>query len=160
MNWKLAILAAVMVVGVLGIFFTQIQEGGASDIDYLFVQTAEGGSYAEGVLTLDGVSATVFFSDHPRREVGHTPNEKFAARFGDADDDDDTDDLPGAVLSVHDAEDATAVMAILSTPIVSGQTITYQVEVLEGSITATFGAATLFIDTEGEDLDEDEHDRM
>jgi len=163
MNWKLAILGSVMVVAVLGVFFTQIQDVVAGDTDYLFVQTADTGTYADGVLTLSGVPTTVFFSDHPRREVGHMPNDEFAAQWDDTDDDDDEDDLPGAVLSIHDAEDAAAVVEILGPPTVSDQTFTYQVEILDGEIPAAFGAASLFIDAEDEDLSdesEEEEDKM
>jgi hypothetical protein len=151
MNWKLMMLAAVMVVAVMGVFLTPMQGDGSRDVDYVFAQTADGGSYADGVLTLEGVSTTVFFSDRPNRLVGHMPNEKFAGQWDDMDENDDDDSL-GAILSIHDAEEAGAVIALLEPPAIDGQTISYLVEVVEGSIPATFGPASLFIDTEEEDL--------
>ncbi|MBU0595059.1 hypothetical protein KJ567_00030 [Candidatus Bipolaricaulota bacterium] len=158
MNWKLMVLAAVMVVAVMGVFLTPMQDDGSRDVDYLlFVQMASGGSYADGVLTLDGVPTTVFFSDHPLRIVGHMPNEEFAAQWGDMDENDD-DDSPGAILSIHDAEEAGAIITLLGPPSTSGQTISYTIEVVEGSIPPAFGPASLYIDTEEEDPLGDEDD--
>ena len=55
MNWKLMILAAVMVVAVLGLFVMEFGDGNGSRWDHDFVQIASGGSYSDGVLVLHSV---------------------------------------------------------------------------------------------------------
>jgi hypothetical protein len=45
---------------------------------FLFVQSAKSMKFSGGVLTLQGVSPmTVFFSDRPKRIVGHVRNDLF-----------------------------------------------------------------------------------
>ena len=46
--------------------------------EFLFVQTAKDIAYKDGVLILQDVSpVTVFFSDRPKRIVGHVRNDLF-----------------------------------------------------------------------------------
>jgi len=42
-----------------------------SDVQLLFVQSATSGAYDGKTLTLNGLSSTIYFTDRPKRIVGH-----------------------------------------------------------------------------------------
>ena len=66
----------------------------------LFVQNAEGVTYRDGRLTLDGVSpTTIFFSDRPERVAGHVTVADFLRSWSEGADSFEKDP-PNAVLSV------------------------------------------------------------
>ena len=55
--------------------------------EFLFVQTADSVTLADGVLTMGGVNpATIYFSDRPDRVAGHLTTDEFVATWGDGDD--------------------------------------------------------------------------
>jgi hypothetical protein len=67
--------------------------------DFLFVQNARGIAYADGKLTLKGVSpATVMFSDRPERIAGHMATARFVPFWGEGKDS-FLKDPPNATLS-------------------------------------------------------------
>src|SRR5215213_9636614 len=105
-------------------------------IDALFVQSATAFSSRPGTITLHGLAdSTVYFADRPRREIGHIPSRRFvelwdtgANRFAV--------DPPNAVLSFldqHGTEPEDAVV-ILREPRLEGDTLSYDVEILEGNL--------------------------
>jgi hypothetical protein len=50
--------------------------------EFLFVQTANDIAYKDGVLTLQEISpVTLFFSDRPKRIVGHVRNDVFLQKW-------------------------------------------------------------------------------
>jgi hypothetical protein len=120
-------------------------------IDALFVQSATTFSSRPGTITLHGLAdSTVYFADRPRREIGHIPSRRFvelwdtgANRFAV--------DPPNAVLSFLDQngtepEDA---VVILREPRLEDDTLSYDVEILEGSLPHRSGPCALFIDVFG-----------
>jgi len=123
-------------------------------IDALFVQSATAFSSDAGTITLHGVAdSTVYFADRPRREIGHIPSRRFVELW-------DTGakgfaiDPPNAVLSFLDdnggaPEDA---VVVLREPRLEDGTLSYSVEVLEGTLPRSSGPCTLFIDVFGRPL--------
>jgi hypothetical protein len=124
----------------------------AERIDALFVQSAMGFSSESGAVTLHGLTeSTIYFADRPRREFGHMRSRNFIELwdvgihcFGV--------DPPNAVLSFLDDGDHDDVVLILRDPQLAGDTLTYQVEVLEGVLPRRAGACAVFIDTFGRPL--------
>jgi hypothetical protein len=120
-------------------------------IDALFVQSATALSSGPGTITLHGLAdSTVYFADRPRREIGHIPSRRFvelwetgANRFAV--------DPPNAVLSFLDEsgtepEDA---VVVLREPRLEDDGLSYNVEILEGSLPHRAGPCALFIDVFG-----------
>jgi hypothetical protein len=121
-------------------------------VPVMFVQTAQEISYSDGILSLIKVSpTTMFFSDRPERVVGH---DLTAGIIGDyaTGEDNFNEDPPNAVLSIFDDEDVTDVVVVLRNPVLTGDTLKYDIEVLDGVIPAVGGPSTLFIDQIGRPL--------
>jgi hypothetical protein len=117
--------------------------------DFLFVQNARAIVFADGKLTLKGVSpATVMFSDRPERIAGHMATAKFVPFWSEGKDS-FLKDPPNATLSFLEDETLADVVVELRDPVPSGDDLTYQVTVLEGQVPATAGLASLFIDIIG-----------
>lgn len=117
--------------------------------DFLFVQNARGVTYADGKLTLEGINPiTVMFSDRPERIAGHMTTARFVPFWGEGKDS-FLKDPPNATLSFLEGKDMADAVVVLQDPILKGETLSYQVKVLEGQIPAKAGAASLFIDIIG-----------
>jgi hypothetical protein len=117
--------------------------------DFLFVQNATGVTYADGKLTLAGVNpATVMFSDRPERIAGHMTTARFVPFWGEGSDS-FLKDPPNATLSFLDDKTLDDAVVELSDPVLAGNDLSYQVKILEGTIPASAGAASLFIDIIG-----------
>lgn len=120
----------------------------------MFVQVASGVTTSDAGLTLSGISpSTLYFSDRPNRIVGHITSQQFVDLWGTGENS-FADDPPNAVLSwlpTGESKPADAVIVIRD-PVVSGDSMTYRFEVLEGSVPARSGPATLFIDPFGRPL--------
>jgi len=68
-------------------------------VEEMFVQVAQGASSSGGTLTLTGLSpSTLYFSDRPKRVVGHMTTEQFVDGW-DVGDNSFASDPPNAVLS-------------------------------------------------------------
>ncbi len=117
--------------------------------DFLFVQNARGVAYADGKLTLKGVSpATVMFSDRPERIAGHMATARFVPFWGEGKDS-FLKDPPNATLSFLEDKAMADAVVELRDPMLAGEDLSYRVRVLEGEIPASAGAASLFIDIIG-----------
>jgi len=117
------------------------------ELQLLYVQSADAGSFDGQRLTLDGVGTTLFFSDRPARVSGHIDTAKFLGAWGaDAGDDGFATDPPNATLSVLGDGAPVNTVVELSDPKRDGKTISYAVKVLEGKLPEKFGEASLFID--------------
>lgn len=124
------------------------------EIEALFVQTAAGLASNGESLTLVGLSPmTLFFSDHPAREVGHLPTSRFVELWGEGDNS-FAADPPNAVVSYSEFDDAVPedAVVVLMDPQLDGDTINYAVEVLEGKLPVGSGPCTLLIDAFGRPL--------
>ena len=80
------------------------QEEGA---EWLFVQTAESVTLADGVVTLHGVSpATLFFSDRPEKSTAYGLTLQFVTYWQNLGDDSFGDDPPNATLAIVENDEA------------------------------------------------------
>lgn len=112
---------------------------------FLFVLSAESGSYNGETLTLTGVPAVLYFSDRPYRIAGHMSLEEFVEMWGEGADSFEMDP-PSATLSFLGEDwNLNAVMEI-SDPILLNDTIAFTADILLGTIPASFAVSTLFMD--------------
>ena len=120
--------------------------------DFLFVQNAHGIQYADGKLTLKGVSpTTIVFSDRPERLAGHMSTAEFIP-FWKEGKDSFLSDPPNATLSILGTGKITDVVVVLRDPVLKGDELSYDIRVLEGEMPAGGGAVSLFIDAIGRPL--------
>jgi hypothetical protein len=122
-------------------------------IDALFVQSATGFTSERDTITLHGLAqSTVYFADRPRREVGHMRSSSFVELW-DVGVYNFAIDPPNAVLSFLDGDDAPGdVVVLLHDPRLEGDSLTYRVDVLEGTLPDRTGACSVFIDSFGRPL--------
>ncbi|MDG4596009.1 MAG: hypothetical protein P9F75_10045 [Candidatus Contendobacter sp.] len=124
----------------------------AKKADFLFVQNARGIQYADGKLTLKGVSpTTIVFSDRPERLAGHMSTAEFVP-FWKEGKDSFLSDPPNATLSILGSGKVADVVVVLRDPVLKGDELSYDTRVLEGEMPADGGAASLFIDAIGRPL--------
>jgi hypothetical protein len=124
-------------------------QGNLKTADFLFVQNARGIAFSEGRLTLKGISpATVMFSDRPERIAGHMKTSRFVGFWGEGKDS-FLKDPPNATLSFLEDQSLADAVVELRDPVLKVDDLSYRVSMLEGSIPATAGAASLFIDIIG-----------
>jgi hypothetical protein len=113
----------------------------------LAVMNAAGATLADGKLTLTGVAAnTIVFADRPVRAAGHVMTSQFLMQW-DEGKDSFAVDPPNATVSVLDAQPGAVSDAVveLTKPVLDGTTLTFEVTVLEGSLSGS-GPAAVFID--------------
>lgn len=122
-------------------------------IEEMFVQLARGLSGEENVVTLRGVApSTLYFSDRPARVVGHMTNEQFLDQWAKGPDSFE-DDPPNAVISFTDAAGQLEdIVVTLAAPRLDGDSLRYNVTVLEGAVPVSAGPCTVFIDPLGRPL--------
>ncbi len=123
-------------------------------IEALFVQSARGLTTNDGSVTFHGLAhATLFFADRPQRVVGHLTSRKFVDQWGEGEDS-FAEDPPNAVVSFLEDGDTVPeeVTMTISDPQLDGDTLTYKVDILEGTLPAEAGPCSLFIDPVGRPL--------
>ena len=124
------------------------------NIEALFVQSAHGLTTSNGTMTLHGLAhQTLFFADRPQRVVGHLTSKKFVHQWGEGEDS-FADDPPNAVVSFLENGDEVPeeVTMTIMDPHIDGDTLTYKVNVLDGTLPTTAGSCSLFIDPIGRPL--------
>jgi len=127
-------------------------------VEFLFVQNAETATLSEGVLTLRGVAPdTLYFSDRPHRIVGRVTTQNFVKSW-DEGEGNFSEIPPNAVLAVMHKPVPLDLVVVLNDPVLEGDILTYQVEVLEGPDSGEGEASALFIDTFGFPLVDDVRD--
>jgi hypothetical protein len=117
----------------------------------LIVLNSDGASLSGNILTLIGISTNaIMFADHPPRSAGHALTvhllEEWTPGSGSF-----AGNPPNATVSVLN-KDASAVedaVVVLKEPKLSGSTLTFNVEVLAGSLSKANGPAAIFIDITG-----------
>ncbi len=109
--------------------------------DLMFVQSASGGVYEDGLLVMDGVYHTTFFSESPDRMVGVFDNTDFSEYM----DSYMSDYQPNASLVIP-GNDEEIILEILDAPVLEDSILKYQVRVISGEIPEHFPMAALFID--------------
>jgi len=124
-------------------------EEAAKQADFLFVQNAQSIHYADGKLTLKGVSpTTIMFTDRPERIAGHMATARFVP-FWSKGKDSFLADPPNATLSIVNEDQVNDVVVVLRDPDLKGDELSYHVRVLEGEMPAKGGPVSLFIDVIG-----------
>ena len=113
----------------------------------LIVVNARGAKLQGQKLTLEGVSpSAVLFTTRPARGVGHmlTPEMVDIWTTGSF-----AKDPPNATVSVFQKEGGgvSDIVAVLKSPKLDGDKLTFDVQVLEGSLGTSDGPASVFIDT-------------
>ena len=120
----------------------------------MFVQTARGISSDGTTLTLNDVTpSTLYFSDRPKRLVGHMSTADFVSLWGEGDNSFE-EDPPNAVLAFLEPDDQApedAVVVIKQPRLEDGQ-LSYSIETLDGTVPTHTGPVTLFIDPFGRPL--------
>jgi hypothetical protein len=121
----------------------------------MFVQTAKGTDSDGQTLTLRGITpSTLYFSDRPKRVVGHMSTADFVDLWGIGDNSFETDP-PNAVLAFlePDADAPDDAVVVLKQPNLDGAgDLSYSIDVLEGNVPTHTGPVTLFIDPFGRPL--------
>lgn len=117
--------------------------------DFLFVQNARAIHFADGRLTLKGVSpTTIMFSDRPERIAGHMDTVRFIPFWSEGKDS-FLADPPNATLSIVKGKQVEDVVVVLRNPELKGEDLSYQVNILEGKMPTEGGPVSLFIDIIG-----------
>lgn len=119
---------------------------------FLFVQSSESFTYAEGKLSLHGVTPyTIYFTDRPVRIAGHVPVNEFI-EWGRDTKDSFTEDPPNGTLSIIAGGEAKNIVMVLKDAQLKGDTLSYKISILEGELPNTGGVNSLFIDIIGRPL--------
>ena len=123
-------------------------------IEAMFVQLAHGLTNEDNRVTLHGLAhSTLFFADRPQRVVGHVNTATFVNEWGMGENN-FAEDPPNAVLSFTETGDTIPEEAtvVLRNPQYLDDALSYQIEILEGSVPAKGGPCSLFIDPIGRPL--------
>jgi hypothetical protein len=123
----------------------------AQVVPSLIVLNSDGATLKDNTLTLTGVSTnSIIFADRPVRSAGHALTKHLIEEWADGSDS-FAKDPPNATVSVlsKEADDVEDAVVVLKNPKLDGTTLTFNVEVLEGSIAKAAGPASVFIDIIG-----------
>jgi len=91
---------------------------------FLFVLSAESGTYEDDKLTLKGVPLVVYFSDRPHRIAGHMTVEKLVKLWSKGMDSFKADP-PNATLSIFDGSGNKSAVVEISNPVLMKETISF-----------------------------------
>lgn len=119
-------------------------------VEYLFVQHADKVSLDNGVLTLEGIGNDVlYFSDRPNRIVGRESLEAFIDDWDEGEGSFATIP-PNAIVAVVRGGESFDLAVVLTEPIMVGDnSMTYNVDVLDGPDFGVGDNAAIFIDAFG-----------
>ena len=120
----------------------------------MFVQTARAIKSDGTTLTLKNVTpATLYFSDRPKRIVGHMTTVDFVDLWAEGDNNFE-EDPPNAVLAFLEPGDEAPedAVVVLQQPRLENGELSYSIETLEGTVPTQTGPVTLFIDPFGRPL--------
>ena len=117
----------------------------------LFVMNAKGATLVGKVLTLSSIAQTsIVFADRPVRAAGHVSTQHLLEEW-DPGNDSFAKNPPNATVSVlsKDASSARDAVVVLKNPRLKGDSLTFDVDVLEGDLADADGPAVVFIDIIG-----------
>lgn len=121
----------------------------ASTLQFLFVQSAKRFTYADGKLSLHGISPyTIYFTDRPARIAGHISVQDYID-WGREAKDSFTKNPPNGTLSIISGDAAKNIVMVLKDAELEGDTLSYEVRILEGEMPPEGGINSLFIDIIG-----------
>jgi hypothetical protein len=118
----------------------------------LIVMNATGATLADNQLTLTGMASnTIIFADRPARAAGHVLTPHFLEEWGAADDASFAKDPPNATVSAFSKDGSLTkdAVVVLKNPVLQGDKLTFDVQVLEGDLKGADGPAAVFIDIIG-----------
>jgi hypothetical protein len=133
---------------------SHVTEQQLEDMEALFVQTAASMTSDSRTITLKGLSpSTLYFSDRPKREVGHMSTRQFVEVWDDGDNS-FAQNPPNAVLSFAEPDDRLPqdAVVVIQGPHLDGDTLTYSIKLLDGTLPTATGPCALFIDPFGRPL--------
>lgn len=144
------LIISVLIIG-LG-FYLGCKDNSKQDeeiVEYLLVQNSEDVELTPSTLTLIGVSpTTIYFSDRPKRIVGHVYTEDVIKIWSEGKDN-LAEDPPNATLSIFGENEIADLVLELKNPKMEGDKFTYDIKLLDGDIPDFSGRASLFIDPVG-----------
>lgn len=113
----------------------------------LLVINSDGATLEGNKLTLTGVTkSAIVFADRPARGAGHIATEELVKQWAEGPDSFEKDP-PNATISIlGGGSDVNDAVVTLKSPKLDGTTLTFDVAVLEGSLSGAKGPAALFID--------------
>jgi hypothetical protein len=117
-------------------------------IPSLAVINSRGATLQGNILTMTEVSPnSIVFADRPFRAAGHVLTKHFLKEW-DEGSDSFAKDPPNATISVLSTEGDSVedAVVVLKSPKLEGDKLTFEVSVLEGSLSKATGPASLFID--------------
>lgn len=117
----------------------------------LIVLNSRGATLDGNTLTLTGVASNaIIFADRPVRSAGHALTEHLIEEWAEGSDS-FAKDPPNATVSAFSKDGGTIrdAVVVLKSPKLEGDTLTFNVDVLEGSLGGTDGPASVFIDIIG-----------
>jgi hypothetical protein len=120
----------------------------------MFVQTARSISSDGTTLSLNEITpSTLYFSDRPKRVVGHMSTVDFVELWGEGDNSFE-EDPPNAVLAFLEPGDQAPedAVVVIKQPRLENGDLSYSIETLEGTVPPQTGPVTLFIDPFGRPL--------
>ncbi|MEP9378572.1 hypothetical protein ABLE91_17785 [Aquabacter sp. CN5-332] len=143
-------LSAAVIAGTLAVAAPAMAQSSAQTAmpaaNWLFVQAADSATVDGSKLVLKGVAPqTVMFADRPERMTGDTTTASFVKLWTDGKDSFQKDP-PNATLSVTVDGKSQVSVVELSDPVLSGDTLTYNIKVLSNEKPVSGQAASLFID--------------
>jgi len=119
----------------------------SEDVSWLYVVNATGGSFDGKTIILHDVPPALMFSDRPNRIYGHMTLSELLPMVKEGPDS-FVENPPNAVLSTfREGELPTEATVTMFDAGIDGENLTFTVNVLDGSIPATFGPASLFVDS-------------
>ena len=124
------------------------------DIQALFAQTAREMTTDGDKVTFHGLSpATLYFSDRPQRVIGHLTTKQFIDEW-DLGENSFASDPPNAVISFVEKGDESPedVIVVLKDPVLTSDSLTYTVDILEGRLPPKGELVSVFIDPFGRPL--------
>ena len=134
-----------------------LAEADASEVEYMFAQTAAGLAVDAGTMTLLGVSpSTLWFSDRPHRLTGHIATSDFVGSWGEGEDSFAVNP-PNALLSIFAEDEVIDVVVVVGDPTMSNGDLSYTIEVLDGDPAVVDGVVVVGPQRAGEGLDERLH---
>jgi hypothetical protein len=120
----------------------------------MFLQTARSMSSDGTTLRLNEITpSTLYFSDRPKRVVGHMSTVDFVELWGEGDNSFE-EDPPNAVLAFLEPGDQAPedAVVVIKQPRLENGDLSYSIETLEGTVPPQTGPVTLFIDPFGRPL--------
>ncbi len=114
--------------------------------NWMFVQVGNGFSTDGKTLTIKGVaSQTLMFSDRPERMTGDVSTMKFVENWTKGKDDFQKDPPNATISTVVDGKTVLTVVELLN-PKLSGDTLTYDIRTLDGTLPSSGNQISIFMD--------------